>query len=173
MSDTPAKHASLVRRSLVGGVALLSAGLGLSLPLSSQAAGPAALPSTDSLPASLAKALAVHQPLVVMASLPHCPFCNVVRQSYLQPLQATGLPVVQIDMRDSRALVDFDGTPMTQDAWVRLRKVKVAPTVMFFGAQGKEIAARLNGAYLPDFYNSYLEEQLAVARAVVQRANNS
>jgi hypothetical protein len=43
----------------------------------------------------------------------------------------------------------------------------LAPTVLFFGSQGREVAARLKGAYLPDFYGAYLDEQLAIARQAV------
>ena len=125
------------------------------------------LPSTESLAASLDQALRVKQPLVVMVSLHGCAFCKVVRENYLQPLRASGLQVVQVDMRDSRALVDFDGAALTHDAWVRKQGIKLAPTVLFFGAQGREVAARLKGAYLPDFYGAYLDEQLTVARRVV------
>jgi hypothetical protein len=32
------------------------------------------------------------------------------------------------------------------------------------------VAARLKGAYLPDFYGAYLDEQLSVARRVVAGA---
>jgi thioredoxin-related protein len=133
-------------------------------------AAPVTLPSTESLAASLDQALRVKQPLVVMVSLHGCAFCKVVRENYLQPLRASGLQVVQIDMRDNRALVDFDGTALTHDAWVRKQGIKLAPTVLFFGAQGREVATRLKGAYLPDFYGAYLDEQLAVARRVVAGA---
>ncbi len=143
--------------------ALGAAGLGVS-----QAATPAVvLPSTDALADALSQALQRKQPLVVMVSLQGCAFCKVVRENYLQPLRASGLQVVQIDMRDHRALLDFDSAPMTQDAWVRKLGVKIAPTVLFFGPQGKEVAKRLTGAYLPDFYGAYLDEQLAVARRAV------
>jgi thioredoxin-related protein len=130
-------------------------------------ASPVALPSADSLAASLAQALGVKQPLVVMVSLHGCAFCKVVRENYLNPLRTTGLQVVQVDMRDSRLLHDFDGTSLTHDAWVRKQGIQIAPTVLFFGAQGREVAARLKGAYLPDFYGAYLDEQLTVARRVV------
>jgi thioredoxin-related protein len=131
---------------------------------------PVTLPSTESLAASLDQALRVKQPLVVMVSLHGCAFCKVVRENYLQPLRASGLQVVQIDMRDNRALVDFDGTALTHDAWVRKQGIKLAPTMLFFGAQGREVATRLKGAYLPDFYGAYLDEQLAAARRVVAGA---
>ena len=133
-------------------------------------AAPVTLPSTELLAASLDQALRVKQPLVVMVSLHGCAFCKVVRENYLQPLRASGLQVVQIDMRDNRALVDFDGTALTHDAWVRKQGIKLAPTVLFFGAQGREVVTRLKGAYLPDFYGAYLDEQLAAARRVVAGA---
>jgi thioredoxin-related protein len=128
------------------------------------------LPAAESLPASLEHALQAKQPLVVMVSLHGCAFCKVVRENYLQPLRVSGLQVVQVDMRDNRVLVDFDGTSLTHDAWVRKQGIKLAPTVLFFGAQGREVAARLKGAYLPDFYGAYLDEQLAVARQMVAGA---
>ncbi len=154
------------RRQALQGLAVCLAGTG---PLVALAA-PVTLPSTESLAASLDQALRVKQPLVVMVSLHGCAFCKVVRENYLQPLRASGLQVVQVDMRDNRALSDFDGASLTHDAWVRKQGIKLAPTVLFFGAQGREVATRLKGAYLPDFYGAYLDEQLALARRVVAGA---
>ena len=151
------------RRQALQGLVLCMAGVAT---LDATAA-PITLPTTGSLQASLVQALQAKQPLVVMVSLHGCPFCKVVRENYLHPLIASGLQVVQVDMRDNHALIDFDGTPLTQDAWVRKQGIKLAPTVLFFGAQGREVATRLKGAYLPDFYGAYLDEQLAVARLVV------
>ena len=146
---------------------VVSTGVLASLAQGVFAATPITLPSTDSLAASLEQALQAKQPLVVMVSLQGCAFCKVVRENYLHPLRATGLQIVQIDMRNPRALVDFDGVSLTQDAWVKKQNIKLAPTVLFFGPQGREVASRLKGAYLPDFYGAYLDEQLAVARKAV------
>ena len=156
----------LLRRQVLQGLAVWTAGLG-SL---GAAAASVTLPSTESLATSLDQALRVKQPLVVMASLHGCAFCKVVRENYLQPLRATGLQVVQVDMRDHRGLLDFDGQSLTQDGWLRKQGIKIAPTVLFFGAHGREVATRLTGAYLPDFYGAYLDEQLALARRVVAGA---
>lgn len=154
------------RRQVLHGLTVCIAGSGA---LDAMAA-PISLPRTESLQTSLAQAQQAKQPLVVMVSLHGCPFCKVVRENYLHPLIASGLQVVQVDMRDNHALIDFDGTPLTQDAWVRKQGIKLAPTVLFFGTQGREVATRLKGAYLPDFYGAYLDEQLAVARRVVAGA---
>ena len=161
------------RRHLHQGAQLMavgmSAGLGLLASLPVHAAAEKSLPVVDSLPEALSRALARREPLVVMVSLHGCAFCKVVRESYLLPLQADGLPVVQVDMREGRVITDFSGKSVTHDQWVRQYNVKIAPTVLFFGRDGQEVAARLKGAYLPDFYNAYLEEQLAQARRAVQK----
>jgi len=154
------------RRSALQRLSVCAVGLGAVHAV----AAPVTLPGTQDLPESLAQALRVKQPLVVMVSLQGCAFCKVVRENYLQPLRALGLQVVQIDMRDYRALTDFDGATLTQDSWVRKQGVKIAPSVLFFGAQGRELATRLTGAYLPDFYGAYLDEQLAIARRLVAGA---
>ena len=132
-------------------------------------AAESSLPVVDSLVDALNRALARREPFVVMVSLHGCPFCKVVRESYLLPLQAEGLPVVQVDMRSQRPLIDLQGQPTTHDQWVKQQGVRIAPTVLFFGRAGQEVAARLKGAYLPDFYNAYLEDQLAQAPRAVQK----
>ena len=125
------------------------------------------LPVAASLPEALTQAMAKREPLVVMVSLQGCAFCKVVRESHLLPMQADGLPVVQIDMRQSTPIVDFGGKSLTHDEWVRQRGIRIAPTVLFFGRDGLEVATRLKGAYLPDFYGAYLDEQLNAARRAV------
>ena len=158
---------NLSRRKALHGLAACMAGI---VPLHARASAPVTLPSAESLFVALDQALRVKQPLVVMVSLHGCAFCKVVRENYLQPLRATGLQVVQVEMRDNRALTDFDGASLTHDTWVRKQGIKLAPTVLFFGAQGLEVATRLKGAYLPDFYGAYLDEQLMVARRTVAGA---
>ena len=123
------------------------------------------LPVPASLADALAQALARQQPLVVMVSLPGCPYCRVVRDNYLGPLMAeSALQVVQIDMRSRRALRDLDGRATDHYAVVRRWGVTVAPTLLFVGKGAREVAPRLAGASLPDFYGVYLEERIAQAR---------
>jgi len=100
----------------------------------------------------------------VMASLDGCPFCRRVRDHHLAPLLAeTGQPVVQVDMASSMSLTGFDGQATTHDQQLRAWKVTVAPTVLFFGRGGREVAERLVGASIPDYYGAYLEQRLQAA----------
>jgi hypothetical protein len=122
------------------------------------------LPTATDLPQALAQALALGQPLVVMVSLDNCPYCRQVRQSHLGPMWRGGQVVVQIDMQHKETLTDWDGQTRSHGDWVKNRRISVAPTVLFFGPDGREVADRLEGASLPDFYGAYLDQRLAQAR---------
>lgn len=127
-------------------------------------ANAATLPAPGSLASSLAAALYAHQPLLVLASTEGCPFCKLVRDNYLAPLQRDErLPVVQLDLGSRAGLLDFAAQAGTHDALLRRWHVDVAPTVLFFGPGGQEIAPRLVGASR-DFYGAYLEQRLETAR---------
>ncbi|MBT9476761.1 MAG: hypothetical protein IV091_12995 [Polaromonas sp.] len=129
----------------------------------------AVLLAPQSLQDELAQALKIGQPLVVMVSLDGCPFCHVARNNYLGPLrQQEGVPVFQIDWRSAAAVRDFDGSAVTHAQLVRAWKIKVAPTVLFFGPGGKEVAERLEGGYIEDFYGAYLTQRLQQARAAIK-----
>ena len=132
-------------------------------------AAPVVLPTSTSLPDELALALKKKSPLVVLVSLEGCPFCKVAREHYLAPLrEQQGLPVVQLDMRSNRLTQNFKEEKLTQDALIRSWGIRVAPTVLFFGRGGAEVAERLVGGYIPDFYGSYLDARLNLARIALE-----
>ena len=129
----------------------------------------ATLPAARSLPDELAQALQRGQPLVVMVSLEGCPFCRIARQSHLLPMHRERGAIVQVDMRSALAVRDFDGRMVTHDALVQRWRIPIAPTLLFFGPGGREVAERMEGAYQPDFYGPYLEGRLEQGRAALQR----
>lgn len=132
--------------------------------VSAQSAGTATLPASQSLKDELALALRKKQPLVVMVSLDGCPFCRMARQSYLSPMHKNGLDIVQVDMNSAQPAFDFAGQATTHGQLIRQWKIAVTPTVLFFGPGGKEVAERLEGASLPDFYGAYLDDRLEKGR---------
>lgn len=125
------------------------------------------LPLSSSLPEELARALKTRQPLVVMISLHGCPWCKLVRENYLAPMHVQeGLAVVQIDMQSPRPTRTPAGAATTHGAMVRDWGVKLAPTLLFLGPGGREVAERLTGGS-PDFYGAYLDERLSQARRAI------
>ena len=152
-------HCGLTRRAWLG-VTLLC---GVQLPVG---AAQAALPAARSLPDELALALKGGGPLVVMVSLDGCPFCKTVRENYLSPLRAQeGLIVVQVDMRSAAPVLDFNAAPLTHDKLTRVWAITIAPTLLFFGPSGVEVAPRLVGVSSRDYYGAFLDDRLAQARS--------
>lgn len=124
-----------------------------------------ALPAAKDLARETAAAAARGEPLVVMVTLAGCAYCELVRRHYLRPLLAEGrVPVVQIDMRSQGELRSASGQVVREAALARQWKVTMAPTVLFLGPGGVEIAPRLSG-YSEDFYGGYLDSALEQARA--------
>lgn len=151
---------SLLRRLLVGAALIGWVPLGR--------AAPAQLPIATSLPEHLGAALRQRSPLVVLVSLPGCPFCKAARESYLAPMaREQQLPIVQVDMQSMQLVRGFRGVLATHAQQIQDWGVRIAPTVLFFGRDGVEVAERLAGAYLPDFYGAYLEQRLQEARKVM------
>lgn len=139
----------------------------MSTPAAAPARPPAPLPVPASLQAVAQAAVAQKEPLVVMVTLAGCAFCEVVRNHYLGPMLQRGeIHAVQIDMLDRRTpLLDLQGRSTTGYEQARAWRVRVAPTVLFLDERGRELAERLEGIGVADFYGPYLDERLRTARA--------
>ena len=130
------------------------------------APSPATLPTPASLRGAAQAAAALGEPLVVMTTLAGCPYCDLVRNHHLLPLRREGkVQAVQIDIRDRTSnLQGFQGENTTPAEQARVWKARFAPTVLFLGPQGQELAERLVGVAVADFYGEYLDARLQEAR---------
>jgi thioredoxin-related protein len=131
----------------------------------------AALPTPASLRGAAQAAAARGEPLVVMTTLKGCVYCELVRNNYLAPMRREGLVVaVQLDVQDRQSnLQSFAGDTTTPADQARAWKARFTPTVMFFGPDGQELAERLVGVAVPDFYGEYLEARLLEARGKLRK----
>lgn len=127
------------------------------------------LDGTQDLARDIAAAAARAQPLLMLVSLDGCAFCDIVRRSYLLPLRAQGEVVRQIDLRGRSLLRGPTGASVREAELARAWGVRVAPTLLFLGPGGTEIAPRLAG-YSEDFYGAYLDDALAQARTRLRNA---
>ena len=125
-----------------------------------------ALPVPKSLPQAALAAQAKGEPLVLLISLPGCVYCEQVRRSYLLALRADeGVHAWQLTVSDKTTpLIGFNGQPTTAARQAAALKATFTPTVLFMGSQGQELAERLVGIAVPDFYGAYLDQRLAAAR---------
>ncbi len=128
------------------------------------------LPTTLSLRLSVEAAARRGEPLVVMTTLDGCPYCDLVRLHLVPMSDAGAVLAVQIDIRDRQGrLEDFLGRPSSPAEQAGLFKARFAPTVLFLGPKGEELAERLVGMAVPELYGGYLEVRLEEARAKLKR----
>jgi thioredoxin-related protein len=107
-------------------------------------------------------------PIILLFSLADCAYCEEVRRSHLTPMSRAQSPkaiIRQIDIKSAQPLIGFDGATITHAAFAKSAKVSFAPVVAFYAGNGETAAEPLNGALLPDFYGSYLENALTAATA--------
>ena len=112
----------------------------------------------------------VGTPLVVMTSLPGCPYCDLVRDHYLTPMGSSHeVVVVQLNITDNTAMVeDFDGVARSAKTIAKRWDARFAPTLLFFNIEGVELAERIVGVAVPDFFGAYLEQRLHTAKRILQ-----
>jgi thioredoxin-related protein len=128
------------------------------------------LPISKSIKIDLEAALKTSKPLVVLVSLDNCPFCKIARENYLIPLMAErSISVIQVNTNHATPIDDAWGKPTTHEQLIRAWSIKVTPTVLFLGKNGREVAPRLEGGSTSDFYGAYLEERIRTAQAVIAR----
>lgn len=108
-------------------------------------------------------------PLVVMTTLKGCPFCDVVRTNYLWPMHQKGeILAVQLDITNNVPVEYFDGSWQTPREISRKWQNRVAPTLYFFDEHGRELAERLEGMAVPDFFGMYLAQRLEQAQTALR-----
>lgn len=102
-------------------------------------------------------------PLVVFYTQPDCDYCERARRDYLAPMLGQ-LHLVEVDVTSSEPLADFSGRRSSQAEFARAQRVRIVPTLGFYGPEGEPLAAPLVGLTVPDFYLAYLDARLAEAR---------
>ena len=155
------------RRFLFAASAL---GLGLAPAPRAGAAAGAKLPPATDLRSDGRLAATRRLPIVILFSLPGCPYCEIVRHSHLapmlrDPLQSRRAVIREIDISGDHGVVGFAGEPTTHARIARAHEVRAAPVVDFWDGAGRPIAGPLVGMLLAGFYSAYLEAALATAES--------
>ena len=128
------------------------------------------IPLATDLQADGRQARARRVPLVILFSLPGCPYCEIVRRSHLAPMlrdpdRAARAIIRQIDIDGDQPVTGFSGERITPSQIAKAHGVRAVPVVAFWDGDGKAVAEPLSGMLLPDFYSAYLDDAIETARA--------
>jgi thioredoxin-related protein len=123
------------------------------------------LPTPADLRAAAQAAQLKGEPLVVLISLPGCPWCELLRRNYLLPMRSEGLHAFQWNVHDSnQRIIGFQGQNTNPAQLSKAYKYSTTPTVLFLSTTGEEIAPRIEGIASADFIGAVLDERIALAR---------
>ena len=124
-------------------------------------------PLTD-LSMELASVAATGKPLMLIFSAEHCFFCTRLKENIVEPMLRSGdydnRVIIRITELDSyESIKGADGEPIEPPDLARAYAVRVTPTVLILGPDGKEAAPRQLGINNEDYYGAYLDEAIAEA----------
>ena len=123
------------------------------------------LPLAQDFTIEAQSARAKQLPIMVLFSSSDCHYCKRVLQEFLIPMTRnaeydTKVIMRQIEIGSGATLRDFSGRVTTHSDFALLNKIHLVPTVKFFDADGRELAAPIVGLLTPDFYGGYLDQAI-------------
>jgi thioredoxin-related protein len=103
------------------------------------------------------------KPLLVLFEQQQCPACDELHNDVFKRKetleQLARFDVVQLDMWSKTPVITPDGRSLSASAWAKELDVKYAPSMLFFGGDGKEVI-RTEG-YLKSFHNQSVMDYVA------------
>jgi len=104
-------------------------------------------------------------PILIMFSMQHCPYCELIREDFLKPMLRSGdyenkVIIREIHSDSYATLRDFDGKEVSVDELAHRYRASLSPTVVFLDHTGRELSKRMIGVTTVDYYGGYLDEAI-------------
>jgi len=137
------------------------------------------LPMLSNLHSDGLRAQDTGKPIVILFSLPGCPFCHVIRQHYLMPLlrdrKIPEQPILrEVDITSADPVKGFDNAVTSHQAVAKEFKVWIAPTVVFLDHKGRLLTEPIVGGDTAGMYGGYLDRAMEEAeRKIAARQTNT
>lgn len=134
------------------------------------------LPFTRDLHADGELARAKNLPIMLVFVAEHCGYCSALEADYIKPMIYSGeyedkiiIRVLDIDNND---MVDFAGKTQSSMMVANHLGAYLTPTIMFFDADGKEVAEKIIGYGTPSMFGGMLESAIDSSNAMVRQGKN-
>ena len=100
--------------------------------------------------------------ILLYVSAPHCAFCKKLEKEIIFPLLKSGeykdkIILRKIDWHGTDSIFDFNGLSVKPSQFLEQYKIRITPTFIFLGANGKELHKRLLGYRGGEFYWYYFD----------------
>ena len=104
------------------------------------------------------------KPIMIFYMSTSCPYCEEVRELYLEPMYRDSqyqdkLIMRMVNIDSGEYMNDFNGKRTDQISFASAQGASFTPVIKFYDATGKELVPEMLG-YVPDFYLGYLEASI-------------
>jgi thioredoxin-related protein len=108
--------------------------------------------------------------MLVLFSQEECHWCERTRREILLPLQHAATAQQRVLLREiaidaDTVLTDFAGRKTSHRRFARGEGVRMTPTLIVYGPDGKRLAEPIVGFRLADFYAEYVDRAIAEGHA--------
>ena len=117
------------------------------------------------------------KPIMVFYMSHGCPYCEEVRELYLEPMYREGeyrdkLIMRMVDIDSGETMRDFNGKQTDQISFASAQGTSFTPVIKFYDSTGKELVPEMLG-YLPDFYLGFLEGSIKESISKLRQRNTA
>jgi thioredoxin-related protein len=104
-------------------------------------------------------------PVLILFSMQDCPYCDFIREDYLEPMLADVTYQDKIIIREIHSdrltsVIDFNGQAIEGIDLAQRYGASLAPTLIFIDGYGRQLVERMVGVTTPDFYGGYLDQAI-------------
>lgn len=113
------------------------------------------------------------KPILVFFSSESCAYCEIVRDLYLEPMQAdkaydNKVIIREVSIESISDMIDFQGKRVDQETFADQEGAFVTPVIRIYSPAGQLLTPELIGYSSPDFYLGFLEDAIADAQKKMQ-----
>lgn len=112
--------------------------------------------------------------LVVLVSQHHCPYCELIKAEIIRPMIKgrdfyDQILLGELFIDEGEEVVDFQGRRRSAADFAHGYGVKVTPTLLFLGPDGRELVKKMVGINTVEMYFYYLSEAIRQGVARLRR----
>jgi thioredoxin-related protein len=138
------------------------------------AAAETSLPKARDVGAESRSAAAAGKAYLLFYAEAGCEFCERARTTHLLAMAAdekmrARVVMRQIDIDSDAALEDFAGRSVSHRSFARAQGVRLYPTIVLYGPDGRQTAERLTGFTNPDYYGYSVERRIDAALSALPK----
>jgi thioredoxin-related protein len=110
--------------------------------------------------------------ILLLVSQQDCPYCHLIKEEIIRPMIlgrdfVDDILIREVFIDEGETIVDFQGSTRDAADFAHDYGVYVTPTLLFLGANGKELVKQMTGINTVEMYWYYLSESIREALQIM------